>query len=88
MKRSPSDENEPSGASGGSLAWIPVAERMPKEAVEVFVGCFTKRGEVIFHAAAKWRRLPSGAWAWEDDDCVIHHPTHWIPIPAPPTDAK
>jgi hypothetical protein len=79
-----SDDTEGSAAMLGSLAWIPLTERLPDEDVEVFVGCFTKRGEVIFHAAAKLRMLPSGKWAWEDDDCVIHHPTHWIPIPAPP----
>jgi hypothetical protein len=64
--------------------WISVDERMPDENREVFVGCFTKQGVAVFYAVAMWRKTPWGSFAWEDEDCVIHHPTHWMPLPEPP----
>jgi len=63
--------------------WIPVRERLPEEGVEVLVTAVLK-GATLFYCAAMWRQLPSGAYAWEDEDCVIHYPTHWMPLPEPP----
>ena len=76
------DTNEPSGASGGSLAWIPVSGRLPPHGdpvlgyyhgeIEVVRSIESDDDRVRFHDAA-------GYW-W--------HPTHWMPLPAPPMDAK
>lgn len=66
--------------------WISVEERLPEEGIEVFVGNFTRQGIAVFYAVAMWRKTPSGSYAWEDEDCVIHHPTHWMALPAPPSE--
>jgi hypothetical protein len=68
--------------------WISVKERLPEENVEVWVVAVGPSGKALFYAAAMWRMTPSGRMEWEDEDCVIHHPTHWMPLPAPPTDSK
>ena len=64
--------------------WIPVSERLPEEGVEVWVVAVGPSGKALFHAAAMWRMTPSGRMEWEDEDCVIHHPTHWMNLPSPP----
>jgi hypothetical protein len=79
-----SDTNERSVASTGSTAWISVSDRLPPEDVEVFVAAFTPSKVPLFYSSAKWRMTPRGSLAWQDEDCVINHPTHWMPIPPPP----
>ena len=68
--------------------WIPVSERLPEQNVEVWVVAVGPSGKALFYAAAMWRMTPSGRMEWEDEDCVIHHPTHWMPLPAPPETSK
>lgn len=68
--------------------WISVKERLPEENVEVFVVAVGPSGKALFYATAMWRMTPIGRMEWEDENCVIHHPTHWMPLPAPPTDGK
>ena len=84
MKRSPSDENEPTGVSGGSLAWIPVTKRVPAVGENVLwlvdeyggfhhtIGCMA--GDKFFS--------DEGIQYW-----ITEH-TYWMPLPAPPADAK
>jgi hypothetical protein len=53
--------------------WIPVSERLPDEgrAVLIVADGWVKMG---------WR---NGEWIdWDGDECVV---THWMPLPAPPT---
>ena len=66
---------EPSGASGGSLAWIPVTERLPPPEVEVLV--FSGDYDSGTHVAS---RDSDGLW--------FPGVTHWMPLPAPPTSDK
>ena len=78
---------EPSGASGGSLAWIPVTERLPEKGCAVlgFRAKYTRWDDNAYGMA--WREIdnestPRLRW----NECG--RPTHWMPLPAPPTDAK
>lgn len=64
--------------------WIPVDESLPEEGVDVlmahsvdgWVGC----------GACYWSR-PGGA-IWSYGETEMQYPTHWMPLPAPPEDAK
>jgi len=73
------DGAEPSPASAGSTAWLPVGEQLPELGIEV---------------VALWDGVPEfasllddGAW-WIRGGSARFTATHWMPIPAPPTDAK
>jgi len=74
---------EPSGASGGSLAWIPVTERLPDENTDVLVSVDENSDDCGMHVCdyydGKFSRAEAG---------YIWGVTHWMPLPAPPTDAK
>ena len=70
---------EPSGASAGSVAWIPVGDQLPELGIEV---------------VALWDGVPEfasllddGAW-WIRGGAARFAATHWMPIPAPPADGK
>ena len=74
-------------ASTGSLAWIPVSERLPGGREEV-LGWQTwvpnegwSEGVFVCH-----RGTQSGEWYSEEGQ--LPNITHWMPLPAPPTDAK
>lgn len=76
------NEAEPFGASAGSLAWIPVTERLPDQYEIVMVGWAGRRdiGKGYLHHG-KWH-----------DPLVckpdVMQPTHWMPLPAPPPTIK
>lgn len=76
------DNEEPSAASAGSLAWISVTERLPDQYEIVMVGWAGRKdiGKGYLH---------HGQW---HDPLVCepdaNQPTHWMPLPAPPTNAK
>jgi hypothetical protein len=60
-------------------SWIPVTERLPELGMEV---------------VALWEGVPEfasrerdGTW-WSFRDEARFAATHWIPLPAPPTDSK
>ena len=82
MKRSPSDENEPTGVSCGSLAWIPVTERLPESGETVLVWHY---GEVQM---AWLNHFTNGVAYFVRDTHYNFEPSHWMPLPAPPADAK
>lgn len=71
----PNETAEPSGASGGSLAWIPVAERLPRKREWIIVcrAGSTFSLEAMHHSDGTFMRGNSQV-----------HPTHWMPLPAPP----
>jgi hypothetical protein len=60
-------------------SWRPI-ETAPKDGREVliFVGGYYIGGVVV----AEWRE-GSG---WSDWDADLWNPTHWMPLPAPPTE--
>jgi hypothetical protein len=83
------ESNEPTGASGGSLAWIRVTERLPVPGS----WCWVTNGNVAwisFH-----EKNAAGGWTngdcWEDFDREV---TAWFPVgdhpplPSPPTSSK
>ena len=58
--------------------WIPVTERLPPGDVRVLIWC----GNFVDVATLNWK------YGWMYDDYGSPEPTHWLPLPAPPTDAK
>jgi hypothetical protein len=75
----PNDINEPSLALARSMAWIPSSERLPPEGVLVFA--YGKRAEYGFRRDGKWVDTLYGG-------VLANEPTHWMPLPAPPSDGK
>ena len=84
----PNETAEPSGASGGSLAWIPVTERLPDEGQEVLVASPCPNSATPNIDIASWSEEGQQGPVWREADCGRIEPTHWMPLPAPPTDAK
>ena len=60
--------------------WIPVTERLPPGGVRVLIWCGP--GTFVDFATLDWK------YGWHYDDYGSPEPTHWMPLPAPPTDAK
>ena len=76
----PQDDAAMSPASSGSLAWISVKEQLPPGGVRVLIWCGP--GTFVDFATLDWK------YGWHYDDYGSPEPTHWMPLPAPPTDAK
>jgi hypothetical protein len=82
---SESEQSIPSRGSGANYSafpnsWIPVTERLPDEDQLVLV--FDP--ELADLGLATYTK--SDGWLGE---CVaLYEPTHWMPLPAPPTDGK
>ena len=79
--------NEGSAAMRGSLTWIPVTERIPDGREEV-LGWQTwvpnegwGEGVFVCHRGTKLGE-------WYSEEGQLPNITHWMPLPAPPTDAK
>ena len=73
--------------------WIPVTERLPEDhiAVAVFVQGDhpADRSVTVAHMfQGHWRCPYFGEEFLEDVSIVMGRPTHWMPLPAPPTDGK
>ena len=90
--------NEMSAASRGSGAnysafpnsWIPVAEQRPPDCQAVLA--YDPRVPADDAIAMLSFNVSSGEWscpcARESDPAYDYEPTHWMPLPAPPTDGK
>jgi hypothetical protein len=84
---------EPLFAKQQNALWIPVTEQLPTEGVMVLGWdkadgmvltinvCVSKGGNLI------WFGCSPSAGEYEDAK-RYSDPTHWMPLPAPPTDAK
>jgi len=82
------DDAEPSLASAGSVgnysakpnSWISVAERLPEEGERVLAwdNDFNESEVAIYYAHD----------GWGCDAAMSLNVTHWMPLPAPPTDGK
>jgi len=83
-----SDTEEPSAASTGSLAWIPVTERLPRPGQQVLAAIpprvWNEENQAIIETLDYEQK---GFYSWKDDEWP-KGVTHWMPLPAPPTDAK
>lgn len=87
---------EPSAASAGSLAWIPVTERLPPVDEKVLYTCLVSGDgpEDYFtdvnagYWDGKARNLPGNPAMKYDDSNDWEPCSHWQRLPAPPTDAK
>lgn len=72
--------------------WQPI-ETAPKDK-EVFIGAFVD-GEWVFGRSICFYEIGNEfegefyrGWFWSADDClksVAEEPTHWMPLPKPPT---
>jgi hypothetical protein len=70
----------------GSVAngWISVTERLPEENRVLMYCPLLEPDEII--AATRYK---SGLWVCDDGQMLgATEPTHWMPLPAPPTDRK
>jgi hypothetical protein len=92
--------NEMSAASRGSGAnysafpnsWIPVTERLPEDG-QPSLACWGQRSTRMGIAMI---RRSDGKAAWfhkydiDDDDwgIAMEAPSHWMPLPAPPSDGR
>jgi dipeptidyl aminopeptidase/acylaminoacyl peptidase len=65
--------------------WIPVTERLPDVDATVLVAIETPSGR---HVSFLSRHRQDGFWTHADGDIDEINVTHWMPLPAPPTDAK
>lgn len=56
--------------------WIDVRQRMPAEGVPVL--CIASTG-------VQWiLEVYQGFWRTRRGRCIVMHPIHWMPLPAPP----
>lgn len=62
-----------------AAAWVPCAERMPEDCVEVLVAVWPS----VYIA----EREDGEWWAVDRMPSAIGGVTHWMPLPAPPKDA-
>jgi len=68
--------------------WIPVAERLPKEGQRVLA--YEKPDLIVVAEMHSRMPLVGGIW-WSTDNGYTPYsvfPSHWMPLPAPPTDGK
>ena len=69
-------------------SWIPVTERLPPDNVDVLV----RRKTIIGMRTVVAYRCPGNdCWTLNDGDYDDFHDwsvSHWMPLPAPPTDDK
>ena len=68
--------------------WIPATERLPPDNVDVLVRRKTVCG---MRSVVAYRCEGNDCWTLNDgdyEDFYDHSVTHWMPLPAPPTDAK
>lgn len=83
-------QREPSGASGGPLAWIPATERLPEEGERVLF--FVNRRSTSYAAVYAGQYLPVfGVWEYcesSEKGWAAAFVTHWMPLPAQPTTDK
>jgi hypothetical protein len=83
------DTNEPTGASGGSLAWIRAGERVPDCVESVLLWLDHGDG---YGSAAVGFYIEGEFWLYESENIPCREAnveaTHWMPLPAPPADAK
>jgi len=73
--------------------WIPVAERLPEPRMVVAVyvqgdAPADRSITVAHHWLGQWRSTYAGEEPLEEWCNVDGDVTHWMPLPAPPTDAK
>ena len=82
------DDAGPSVGSAGSVAnrqaiidgWISETERMPEDGVVVLAW----QGKRVVFGYARDGQWIDTLYGW----VIPNGPTHWMPLPAPPTDAK
>ena len=78
-----SEGDEMSAGSRGSVAngWIPVTERLPEKHTAVLVHTDMDGTHAASFDGEEWFCDYGGAW-------LFPNVTHWMPLPAPPTDGK
>lgn len=63
----------------------------PRE-TKIFIGKFINgkfkfgRSEMFYEQANEFAGETFSGWVWSEDEVCIQEPTHWMPLPNPPTD--
>jgi len=81
----PQDDAAMSPASTGSLAWTPVEERLPDDGEEVLAYADGRRCNAEFWRSEWWHACQGFE---KRGGRMLKRVSHWMPLPAPPTDAK
>ncbi len=81
LKRRIIEELEPTMAEW-ERRWIPIDESLP-DVDALVIACVNGR-----HVVTLRRHKQEGFWQHEDGDIDQINVTHWMGLPAPPTDAK
>ena len=67
--------------------WIPVSERVPEANTNVLVSCeFVREAWNSWDAMHVAQRRPDGRWIEEVESNEVKVVTHWMPLPARPTE--
>jgi hypothetical protein len=67
--------------------WIPVSERWPNDETELLVAFEDRSLGVAFAVFHHLDENERPKWT-DGNGFELKEPTHWMPLPAPPTDAK
>ena len=83
---------EPEEDEEDGMEWIPVTERLPELLTEVLGWHPADRVRAWFRHSGQPLNAPYWElWEPQDrecDDCKVKAPTHWMPLPALPTEDK
>ena len=88
--------NKPENDEEDGMDWIPVTERLPELLTEVLGWHPDDRVRAWFRISGTVQGGPRQGAYWEMwspqdrecDDCKVKAPSHWMPLPAPPSDGK
>ena len=68
--------------------WQPI-ETAPNDGTDILIGGdYSYAGGVLQAYWGHTHRKGDESWGWVDMEGDTYNPTHWMPLPAPPTEDK